>query len=95
MQAMEVGQDTESDPLQLQGMRSLKRAFQLFDKWVPAGWERDNAWNRKLLFSPTLQSVRSLVAVSGLRRVQQLLGGVRVPQAPRLRRGIVPPRSCC
>jgi len=81
------------DPKSVQGVKYLKSAFRLLERLAPAGTERDSAGNRKLLFShytglillglfnPTLQSLRGLQQLSGLRpqlsglrKVQKLLG---------------------
>ena len=68
------------DPQSVQGVKYLKRAFRLLERLAPAGTERDSAGNRKLLFShytglillglfnPTLQSLRGLQQLSGLRK---------------------------
>ncbi|MCH7686141.1 MAG: IS4 family transposase [Planctomycetes bacterium] len=74
------------DPKSVQGVKYLKRVFGLLERLAPAGTERDSAGNRTLLFShytglillglfnPTLQSLRGLQQLSGLRKVQKLLG---------------------
>jgi len=77
------------NPVSVQGVKYLKQAFRLFDRLAPAGTERDTSGNRKLLFShycglilvglfnPTLQSLRGLSQLSGVRKVQKLIGGKR------------------
>ena len=74
------------DPKSVQGVKYLKRVFGLLERLAAAGSERDSAGNRTLLFShhtglillglfnPTLQSLRGLQQLSGLRKVQKLLG---------------------
>lgn len=73
----------------VQGVKHLRRVFRLLERLAPAGTERDTSGNRRLLFShycglvllglfnPTLQSLRGLSQLSGLRRVQKVLGGKR------------------
>lgn len=81
-----MGGRKEIDPQPVQGVKHLKSVFRLLERLSPAGTERDTAGNRRLLFShytglillglfnPTLQSLRGLQQLSGLRKVQKLLG---------------------
>ena len=74
------------DPKSVQGVKHLKKVFRLLERLAPAGTQRDSAGNRRLLFShytgllllglfnPTLQSLRGLEQLSGLRKVQKILG---------------------
>lgn len=73
----------------LQGAEMLRRVFPMLGVLAESGTRRDTAGNRRLLFSqyaalvlvglfnPVLQSARSLVAASGLRKVRRLTGGRR------------------
>ncbi len=81
-----MAKENPLDPQSVQGVKYLKSAFRLLERLAPAGTERDTAGNRTLLFShytglillglfnPTLQSLRGLQQLSGLRKVQKLLG---------------------
>lgn len=73
----------------LKGMKYLGRVFHLMQPLAASGCDRDQAGNRQLLFSqyaglvllglfnPTMQSLQGLSQLSGLRRVQKILGGPR------------------
>lgn len=74
----------------LAGTVLLRRIFPLLQRLAPCGTERDTARNRQLFYSqyaallligffnPVLKSARALVAASGLKKVQQLAGGLKV-----------------
>lgn len=78
--------DEQPDKTIVQGVKYLKRAFGLLERLAPAGAERDTAGNRELLFShytglvllsffnPAMQSLRGLVDLSHLKKVQRQLG---------------------
>lgn len=75
------------DPETLQGIKYLKSVYPLLQRLAESGTQRDVAGNRLLtfsfyaglillrLFNPTLKSLHSLSEASGLRKVQQALGG--------------------
>ena len=84
-----MAHDSTLDPQSVEGVKYLKRAFKLLERLAPAGTERDTAGNRRLLFShytglvllglfnPTVQSLRGLSQLSGVRKVQKILGSHR------------------
>lgn len=81
--------EKDLDAASVEGVKYLKRAFRLFDRLAEVGTERDVSGNRTLLFShyaglvlvglfnPTLQSLRGLSQISGLRKVQKVTSGKR------------------
>jgi len=81
-----MAEGIELDRNAVQGVKYLKQVFGLLQRLSQSGTERDTAGNRKLLFShytglvllglfnPTLQSLRGLQQLSGLKKVQKLLG---------------------
>jgi hypothetical protein len=74
----------------VQGAEMLRRVFPMLATIAKSGTQRDRAGNRQLMFSqyaalvlvglfnPVLQSARSLVAASGLKKVRKLTDGNRV-----------------